>query len=848
MAYQFPHGVNGSAARAVEDPRLRVYNPFAIPHQPTSNPASPTSLPISASPIPGSAVQQSASHPSASGFAHGSAELGASTTSRGRSRDREARRSRTASQPRTPQRSVQEQVEAEEVQKRLDALEGLAVTHAHYIKQVHDDVQGLLHKFVGVEKYATEIKDKIGSLDTYAQNVDSRISAVRGEAATAFNDLEKRLTDRVMAIENLVRNAASAAPAHQPAQHVPATPPISQPPGVGQPERFNLNTASPSPPPPEFHTRVDGPRINTAFQPQNQPFQHAFAPAPNYQGPGLKDVLSEFRINRKDCDLKKFTGKMADFKMWKKRLIDHCSGSTGRWKGIFRMCEECDSPITKSYLETLHIGGGYSAWALAEDLENFIVKCISDDLYERREAWTMGEDGNGFELYRNLFQEFEGGSTLVRMGGRKLLNSFGRPARGEDVQKHYEEWQVLLNKFGADLIANPEECYYRALEVVPTEFEEEIIMKPEIQTMQDIYRFVTRKTLHHKHLAQQKALLQSRGRRPVAELKELSLEDIVAQTVAAVQKSNPRNSPGPKTEGANQQRTRSPGPAPGKFWFDKDCWFCGANGHQKRDCKQLQKVIADNGGVRPKGLKGAFEKAKEAWLKEHRPRSKSPRSLKPLISEDPAPVDSDDESDLQPLGSMVCTSVFGLRCIECNDSDVKMPPKPESEIIVESEEDVDKVLKLFACAEPEPTKQCATPDSRELKKGEKWCMMDSGAGCHAADAKKEFPLHKRRKGKQVRKCVLANGDPMESDEVVDVRAGIQGETHEIEFDNLPVECPIISVRKIVRKGNKVVFQERGGYIHNLKTNKRLHFVEKNGVYFIKILVHPPPEDFHRRGR
>ena len=56
--------------------------------------------------------------------------------------------------------------------------------------------------------------------------------------------------------------------------------------------------------------------------------------------------------------------------------------------------------------------------------------------------------------------------------------------------------------------------------------------------------------------------------------------------------------------------------------------------------------------------------------------------------------------------------------------------------------------------------------------------------------------------------VLANGAPMESDEVVDVKVGIQRQHHEIEFDDLPVECPIISVRKMVRKGNKVVFQKR----------------------------------------
>ena len=61
------------------------------------------------------------------------------------------------------------------------------------------------------------------------------------------------------------------------------------------------------------------------------------------------------------------------------------------------MCEEADGPITRQYLESLHIGSGYSAWALAEDLENFLVKHLSEDIYERREAWCGGEDGNGFE-------------------------------------------------------------------------------------------------------------------------------------------------------------------------------------------------------------------------------------------------------------------------------------------------------------------------------------------------------------------------------------------------------------------------------------------------------------------
>ena len=35
---------------------------------------------------------------------------------------------------------------------------------------------------------------------------------------------------------------------------------------------------------------------------------------------------------------------------------------------------------------------------------------------------------------------------------------------------------------------------------------------------------------------------------------------------------------------------------------------------------------------------------------------------------------------------------------------------------------------------------------------------------------------------------------------------------------------------------------------NVATRKKLRFIEKQGVYFIKIRVHPPDEDVHRPGR
>ena len=51
----------------------------------------------------------------------------------------------------------------------------------------------------------------------------------------------------------------------------------------------------------------------------------------------------------------------------------------------------------------------------------------------------------------------------------------------------------------------------------------------------------------------------------------------------------------------------------------------------------------------------------------------------------------------------------------------------------------------------------------------------------------------------------------------------------------------MSVRKIVKKGNIVVFENGGGFIEDTHTGKKYPFVERQGVYFIKVLVEEPDE-------
>ena len=95
------------------------------------------------------------------------------------------------------------------------------------------------------------------------------------------------------------------------------------------------------------------------------------------------------------------------------------------------------------------------------------------------------------------------------------------------------------------------------------------------------------------------------------------------------------------------------------------------------------------------------------------------------------------------------------------------------------------------------------PVDKSLKTGEKYCMMDSGAGCNAADAKQEFGACRIQSVRNEQQCVLADGTEITSKKICNVATLVEGEEHLIPFEDLPIECPIISVRKVVKKGNIV---------------------------------------------
>ena len=76
-------------------------------------------------------------------------------------------------------------------------------------------------------------------------------------------------------------------------------------------------------------------------------------------------------------------------------------------------------------------------------------------------------------------------------------------------------------------------------------------------------------------------------------------------------------------------------------------------------------------------------------------------------------------------------------------------------------------------------------------------MMDSGAGC--ANRKTDLSNFQTKTTKNPMRCVLANGREIQNRGIIEVKAEIDDETHIIPFEDLPVECPIISVKSIVKK-------------------------------------------------
>ena len=122
----------------------------------------------------------------------------------------------------------------------------------------------------------------------------------------------------------------------------------------------------------------------------------------------------------------------------------------------------------------------------------------------------------------------------------------------------------------------------------------------------------------------------------------------------------------------------------------------------------------------------------------------------------------------------------------------KSPNHPNASrvITVENEQDLSKIFGLPSGPQSDEARIAATQFclvDKSLKPCETYCMMDSGAGCNAADAKKEFGAYRVQNVNHKQQCVLANGTEITSNGICNVTALVKGEERLIPFKDLPVE-------------------------------------------------------------
>ena len=94
--------------------------------------------------------------------------------------------------------------------------------------------------------------------------------------------------------------------------------------------------------------------------------------------------------------------------------------------------------------------------------------------------------------------------------------------------------------------------------------------------------------------------------------------------------------------------------------------------------------------------------------------------------------------------------------------------------------------------------------------------------------------HKLREATKKLKCVTANAREIVIDKEIELNVELDGQPVTINLSELPVQCPILSVRMIVKRGNMLVFQNQRGYIVRSATARNIILVDRDGVYFVRM--------------
>ena len=202
----------------------------------------------------------------------------------------------------------------------------------------------------------------------------------------------------------------------------------------------------------------------------NQNQQAAQPPLPNVAY-DLKNWMIHPKIHSK---FDPFNGKPDSYRLWSSRIKDHLSNGYYPWARVLELIERERHPMSFARMRaTNHVDGvPINMCEIAQHLWSFLGMHLDNHIYMRRSQLVDGEDGNGLELLRKLYMEYEGGAEQVHLAGISRFMSFDKCPNKNKLATYLGEWEMLRMKYGStfpDLV-----LYTMLLNILPDDVAKEV--------------------------------------------------------------------------------------------------------------------------------------------------------------------------------------------------------------------------------------------------------------------------------------------------------------------------------------------------------------------------------------
>ena len=593
-------------------------------------------------------------------------------------------------------------------------------------------------------------------------------------------------------------------------------------------------------------------------------------------------------------ELRSFDGDMAAYDNWRRRIRDHFVSVNCNYALVFDMVERQKTQINWHQLASTRVPEmPYLNWQwVSTHLWSFTGAYLTDTQLTNRMTLVGGQEFNGLEHWRSLYLQNCGGSSEMANAERGFWIEFPKCERAGDLQPHLTQWTSLKSKYGGHL---PEDHLIHMLHrILPDDVRDELKLhrdlKYSLQGQLDYLQgemstFVDAK-LSKWNLTKLQQSLKPKVKNstgisvvqaepsstpadhvpppPVPDMAafQSNLERMVAAAVTREtrgrqpHKSTPTGSRSGSTGSRNGRTTRNlPNP---RF---KGCWCCGSEDHQRQNCPVFAKVKKDNGGKVPKDYVGEYEKSMKTRT----------TSVKAINVEAVPPVQPDAEfTETYKLWPMLTTPIPSTPTrnrfsafIDPNDHDDE--DEDEHEMVnalaqISSKVNIGKTSQREKKSNQKPMLNIAYLNSiaQQVKSGiirlpdidldddasysHVWALVDSGAGANVA-RRDQFESSEPVDAPPI-SLTVASGDMLPNKGARQVTfMNPDGTKRKRIFYEADVDMPILSVAEISNEGaggSEVRFRRKDGFIEDLYTGKKLPFVKRKGVYFVKLYM--PKDD------